>query len=197
MVNIAIVGYATIMDPDNARKIGLEGTSDLVWINECQRFFGFPDYNLERKTLDQVFDSQGKLLISNIGATTIQPNKDNRFNSVIYNGVSEGVLDELDRIEGDSHLMRLALYDESIRNFGDNSPWNGGESLVYIYAAEKQIVVPNKGTFKMLRTDVTPHTGYLERCRAAASVQGNEFREAYEDTTFLADRTTTLRESDF
>ena len=47
----------------------------------------------------------------------------------------------------------------------------------------------------MLRTDVTPHAGYLAKCRAAASMQGDAFRAAFEDTTFLADRLTSLRYS--
>ena len=195
MSTVSIVGYATIMDPENAKKIGLEGTPDVVWINGHQRFFGFPDYNLEGKTLDEVFDADGRLLISNIGATTVQPRDAHKYSAVIYNGVPRGVVAELDRIEGDSHLVRLALEHGVIRNFRDDSSWDNGDNPVFVYVAEKQLVLPERGTLQMLRTDVTPHVGYLAKCRAAASVHGDAFRTAYEDTTFLADRVISLRES--
>lgn len=195
MGDVSIIGYATIMDPENARRIGLEGTPDIVWINGHQRFFGFPDYNLEGKKLDEIFGADGRLIISNIGATTVQPSEAHRYSAVIYNKVPEEVVAELDRIEGDSHLVRLALEHRVIRNLSDDSSWKNRDNPVFVYVAKKEIVVPERGTLQMLRTDVTPHAGYLVKCRAAASVQGEAFRAAYEDTTFLADRLTSLRES--
>ena len=66
MGNVSIVGYATIMDPEIAGKFGLTGVPDLVWINGHQRFFGFPDCNLAGKTIDEVFDAKGELIVTDI-----------------------------------------------------------------------------------------------------------------------------------
>lgn|SRR3989338_1137462 len=195
MDKVSIIGYATIMDPENARKIGLERTPDAVWINSYQRFFGFPDSNLEGRTANQVFDTNGVLLLSSIGATTVQPSEIHRFNAVIYNQVPGNILAELDRIEESSHLVRLSLGHEAIRFFRNDSQWYNEDNPVFVYVAKKEIIVPGRGTLQMLRTDITPHAGYLAKCRAAASVQGDAFRAAYEDTTFLADRARSLRNS--
>lgn len=196
MSNISIVGYATIMDPENARKIGLEGTPDVVWINDHQRFFGFPDYNLEGKTLNEIFDADGKLAIPNIGATTVQPSEAHKYNAVVYNNISGNVVAELDRIEGDSHLVRLPLNHNVITTFEDNRSWDNGGNPVFVYVAEQEIRTPEGRVLQMLRDDVNPHAAYLSKCRAAADVQGERFRRGYEETTFLSDRVTSLIKAD-
>lgn len=195
MGRISVVGYATIMDPENARRLGLAGTPDIVWINEYQRFFGFPDYNLAGKSLEDVFDEGGNLTVRDIGATTIVPSSSHRHNAVIYNDVPEAVLCDLDRIEGESHLDRVQLDRRLVRYFQNNSEWRDDDTSLFVYIVKDQIEVLGRGILTLVRGDVNPNAGYLAKCRAAASVQGSDFRAAYEDTTFLADRKTTLRES--
>ena len=75
MSKVSIIGYATIMDPDNAIEIDLKGTPDVVWVKGYQRFFGFPDCNLADRTIEEIFDTNGNLIITNIGATTVYQSK--------------------------------------------------------------------------------------------------------------------------
>jgi hypothetical protein len=181
----SIIGYATIMDPKNAENIGLPGVPDPVWVGGHQRFFGFPDPSLDGKTLDDVFGEDGALLVPSIGATTVAQNITESFNAVIYRDVSDRALCALDAIEANSNLGRESLDPTFIRVFGKEYAWNPLGSPVFIYVASHELV----------RSDVIPHAGYLQRCRDAADAQGYAFRKVYEETTYLADKKTSLSQS--
>ncbi len=188
-----VVGYATIMDQANARKLGLASQPELVTVTGMQRWFGFPD--LAGRTLEDVFDTEGVLQeqYRDLASTTIAASPSHSFNAVVFGNVSRDVLDRLDCAEAESYLDRISIPPEYIKRFRDESPWGPRENApVWAYAARSHITVPRRGSVRLVRQDVTYNNAYLRRCMAAAKVHGGDFLSRYMVTTYLADRQTPI-----
>jgi len=197
MSNASIIGYATIMDGNNAGKLGTE--PERIYIHGFQKFFGFPDASLVGETLEDVLDERGELLPEHlqIGATTVEKSSDHMFNAVIYRNVPESILAELDQEEAKAHLRRVAIPSDHIINYEDGRPWQTDGNAVCMYVVEPQVTVPGIGTVSLIKDNVQPHPTYLQRCREAAHSQGDDFLAAFNLTTYLSDRRTTLDQSEF
>lgn len=188
-----VLGYATIMDQHNAKKLGLFSRPELVTVDGMQRWFGFPD--LAGRTLEDIFDAEGVLRekYRDIASTTIGQSHPHSFNAVVFSDVSRDVLGKLDRAEAASYLDRISIPPEHIRRFKDGSQWGPRDDAhVYAYAARSHIDVPRRGSVRLVRQDVTYNETYLRRCMAAARVHGSDFLDRFMMTTYLADRQTSI-----
>ncbi|MDO8554528.1 MAG: hypothetical protein Q7S22_07000 [Candidatus Micrarchaeota archaeon] len=185
MTRIAIIGYATMMDPRNVRKYNLK-PPETVTVQAFQRFFGLPD--LADKDPKTVFDSKGKLLITDLGVTTTTINGSRFYNAVAYRDVPEEVVADLDELEKKSYFFRTPLAEAFVRTFPDRARWNSGGNGIYTYTAKNEANLADIGTVQLVRHDVSPNLDYLKRCREAAAIYGEPFRALYDKTTFLADR---------
>ena len=144
------------------------------------------------KTFEEVFDGKGKLFFEGIGASTVWSQRGMRYNAVIYSGISEETLTAIDRIEGESNLERFSLGQKGITTFKDDKAWHHADAEVFFYAAFDFVEIGGQ-RIDLINGDVNPNPDYLATCRNAAWKHGKAFWEAYQDTTFLADRKTPLR----
>ena len=191
----ALLAYATLMDQNKGKKFGLLGM-ERVTVDGAQRFFGIPDPSLVGRSLEDLFDKQGNLVVADVGATTVGQREGAWFDAVLYTRVSADALANLDAVEARSHLVRTTLeklghncsiqaYDKILRVEEKPSP-------VYLYVAQESVVVKGVGVVQLPHPDVVPNRGYTADFRRAAGVHGEEFLKRVEYSTFLADKETRL-----
>lgn len=158
-----------------------------------KRFFGL--VNLYGRKVSDVFNEKGELVNKELGVPTVEMDTGNRFNAVLYHGVPNDVLNTIDAEEKDVHLRRVRLSKKHIRTFNEFKLWEGNTDP-FFYVAEDFIVVP-EGKFRIVRKNVRPDIGYLKRYREAALFHGKTFRDAFDETTFLADGETPLSKTEY
>ena len=172
---VSLLTYATFMDPRIAMQYNLLGPN-LVWANGWQRFFGMKDATSDINTVFKTGE------IPHIAMPVVIPSENYRFNGVIYRGIDEAVLNYIDAFEKGSNLFSAEVDPALVTLFGDNTPWQSGGSGLFMYTTKPDFLTEN----------INPSIAALYNSREAARVHGDEFRRAYEETTFLADRITKL-----
>ena len=198
MSNVSIIGYATIMDPSKSDSLGSD--PDQVWIKGHQRFFGLPDPSLIGRSLEEVLDSQGIVhpeFLDTLGATTVVEDPNRRFNAVLYRNVPEEVKEKIDADESEARLYPIEVDPLKVADFVDDSQWRHDGNCIFMYVAMRVVRMERVGLIRLTQKTIKPNPDYLQRCRDAAQVQGADFLREYNETTFLADRSTSLAESDF
>jgi hypothetical protein len=207
MRTVNLVSYGPWMNPEAVAGVLGETVSksyELVVVNGGKRFFGVPKCSLSRGERFEVFDSDGGLKKVDVGVATVdlQAYSKSRFNAVVYKNVPQNLYDMLVTQERDSNFFPTSVPSyrrHVIVNFVDSQPWYKGnweESGTYVFRALPWLTVKAsefmETRVRFLRKDVKPEPKYLKEIRKAARIHGSAFEKAFLDTTFLADRETTL-----
>lgn len=191
MTDAYLVGYGTFVASDivkTAMKVSYL-PDELVYIGNHQRFLGVVSGNIE-----EAFRN-GELIQRDRARVTVEMSGGFRYNAALYQ-VSNEILHRLDEAEAPLHFVRLQLDPQCIITFDKNVQWQGENKPIFAYAAEREIKSP-QGTLTIVRKDINPDSAYVKACREAALGRGQTFRDAFDETTFLADRVTPLSKTPY
>lgn len=147
----------------------------------------------------EVFNEDGTLKTKEIGYLTISKSVGHRYNAVLYSGLSAEAFATLAEAEKELKLYQTNVWRPSILEYttGSNMKTN---DITYTFEPRRWLAIPDsefkKTWWKLVRSDVLPDREYRERVKKAASLHGQNFLKDFLSTTFLADRTTTLQETE-
>ena len=199
--------YGTLMDPEKLKEIErVFSYRDFTLVTlHGKRYFGAVDISAG---IAATFLPDGDLISKDVASLTVTKKSKDRYNALIYNGVSSSLISKLS--EKEQKLgFRITKVSEGC-NVGGLQSFENGTSLEEKYSrfgnipvmfqACEWIEIPEgkfkKTSFKHIREDISPNQKSLQGVKKAARVHGTAFENAFLETTLYADRETPLTKAD-